>query len=37
LQEAANDEVRVRFHAACHETWFREREVAARAALGLDR
>ena len=34
-QEMANDEVRVRFHAACHSEWFSGREAAARQALGL--
>ena len=34
-REAANDEVRVRFHADCHEVWFRERAALARAALPL--
>ena len=35
-QEMANDEVRVRFHAACHSEWFSGREAAARQALGLE-
>jgi hypothetical protein len=34
-QEVANDAVRVRFHGACYATWWAEREVAARQALGL--
>jgi hypothetical protein len=34
-REAANDVVRVRFHAACYEEWRVEREAAARQALGL--
>ena len=36
-QEAANDAVRVRFHAACYAAWRTEREAAARQALGLER
>jgi hypothetical protein len=35
-QEAADDAVRVRFHAACHLAWRSEREAAARQALGLE-
>jgi hypothetical protein len=34
-REAANDAVRVRFHASCYAEWRAGREVAARAALGL--
>jgi hypothetical protein len=34
-REAANDVVRVRFHAACHAEWRTEREAAAWQALGL--
>jgi hypothetical protein len=33
-REAANDVVRVRFHAACYAEWRTEREAAARQALG---
>jgi hypothetical protein len=35
-REAANDAVRVRFHAACYAEWRAGREAAARAALGLE-
>jgi hypothetical protein len=35
-QEAANDAVRIRFHAACYAEWRTEREAAARQALGLE-
>jgi hypothetical protein len=35
-REAANDVVRVRFHAACYAAWRTEREAAARKALSLE-